>query len=1463
MQWPSCGLRRASLNSFGYGGTNAHVIIDAYQERVTSSTPNLFHPNQTAASSTHGTHEEAGPSPRENQSKHLKQLFLLTHRNKTGAERLAGSLLAYLKDRGEMTPHDLHRLAFTTGVRRTKFDWRIAVMASSANELAGALESHNFEAKKVLPRPQLAFIFTGQGAQWYAMGRELIEHYSVFKKALLLADAYLQSIGASWSVMDELLKDSVDSRVNSAAIGQPLCTAVQCALVDLFYSWGIRPSSVIGHSSGEIAAAYACGSLTLHSALAVSYHRGRLASAKLEQDPKLQGGMLAAGLSEAEAERLISQAPSDKGKAVVACINSPRSVTISGDSSAILWMQSVLNALQIFVRKLGVNTAYHSHHMEIVAPSYLAALQDLSSPKYNKDVDFFSSVTGDILSGEALDANYWVSNMTSPVKFSQALQQLYRAPHNDRTMSVSGLASQETQLLLEIGAHAALAGPVKQTLATIQGSKFQHVATLIRGKDAIDSTLAAAADLTVAGLPLNLEAVNLQDRDLNPQVLSNLPPYPWDHSSGYWHESRLSLNYRKRLSPRHPLLGAPTPDCNSIEPSWRNIIKLVEIPWLLGHKIQSSVVYPAAGYITMAIEAALQRSQLTRPTEAIAEFHLKQVSVDKPLLIPDTAEGIETQFVFRPYNSSALSSSDVWDEFRVFSYSTHDGWSEHCRGLIAAQYRRDKSDVENDRETQFKLANYAMVTSEARRLCQTITDTDKLYECLDANGSHFQNAFKCIEDAMVSGEQSYGHLRVPDTAETMPAGIEHPHVLHPTILDACMQMTAPILFHNGTLGSPMVPTFVEEIVVSNEVPRNAGERLAVHSDLQLSTKKALKARITAYQETAGDPKVPFIQILGLHCTALPVGPSYEDQPNGDLGKYHRFQWDPLESASCDKAGNPDDISTAEAYPTNIARVTLLQPTEVPLATQSLASSLCSMLSQRHVQTDFTTLENALQADGEGSVLICLTEFRGSMLNKLTDGQWNALRNILSSPSRVLWVTQGGAMTITAPESGLINGLARSAMSDNPALHLVTLDVDPQPSSPEDTARTIISVLDKAFDSNESEETIKDKEYVQRGGQLYVPRVVEDDSLKQYLTADTREAECQQQPFIQPRRPLRLEVKTPGLLDSLRFIEDSPAKPILGANELKMQPRCFGVNFRDVMIALGRLEETSIMSSEHSGVITEVGSSLTDNFKVGDRICAWGGTPYASSVTVDGMSAHCIPDEMSFEEAASIPIVYATVFYSLIHLARLQKGESVLIHSAAGGVGQAAIMMAKYLQAEVFVTVGNNEKKALVMSKYGIPEDHIFSSRHLTFGAGISRLTGGKGVDVVLNSIAGDAFHETFRCIAKLGRFIEIGKRDILEDTRLAMGTFNKSVTFASVDLTIVFQHDPQLAKRMIGEVFALLQKGVLQPVQPLNVSPLNDIETAFRLIQAGKHTGKVVLKADERTNVKVSRASTFLDCSNG
>lgn len=299
----------------------------------------------------------------------------------------------------------LDNLAYTLSNRRTFHNWRTAVSAMSRQDMVTAFDAPMLEPQRSHPNQRLSFIFTGQGAQWFGMGRELIGSYQVFKSILTVSDLHFQKLGSSWSLIDELMKPTDTSLVNSAAIGQPICTAIQCALVELLRSWSIKPTSVMGHSSGEIAAAYASGSLLLESALSISYHRGLLAGTILEGNSKIHGAMLAASITETDAELFIKGLGPGMGKVVVACVNSPGNVTLAGDRPAIESLKSIFEARQIFARMLRVGTAYHSHHMELVAASYHDALQDLPKPKPNGSVTFFSSVTSGQMRGEDLDAS--------------------------------------------------------------------------------------------------------------------------------------------------------------------------------------------------------------------------------------------------------------------------------------------------------------------------------------------------------------------------------------------------------------------------------------------------------------------------------------------------------------------------------------------------------------------------------------------------------------------------------------------------------------------------------------------------------------------------------------------------------------------------------------------------------------------------------------------------------------------------------------------------------------------------------------------------------------------------------------------------------------------------------------------------------------------------------------------------
>ena len=229
----------------------------------------------------------------------------------------------------------------------------------------------------------------------------------------------------------------------------------------------------------------------------------------------------------------------------------------------------------------------------------------------------------------------------------------------------------------------------------------------------------------------------------------------------------------------------------------------------------------------------------------------------------------------------------------------------------------------------------------------------------------------------------------------------------------------------------------------------------------------------------------------------------------------------------------------------------------------------------------------------------------------------------------------------------------------------------------------------------------------------------------------------------------------------------------------------------------------------------------------------------------------IPKSLGFTQAASIPVVFCTAYYALLDIGRLSEGESVLIHAAAGGVGQAAIMLAQEAKAEVFVTVGSQDKKALIMEKYQIPESHIFFSRDTSFQLELMAMTKQKGVDVVLNSTAGEILHQSWQCLAPLGRFIEIGKRDLVQNSNLEMGKFVDSVSFSAIDLGVLADTKPRTFKRILTDVLKMYEDNTINTVTPVTVYPMSEIQQAMRQMQSGKHSGKIVIEAGTEDIVQV------------
>lgn len=491
--------------------------------------------------------------------------------------------------------------------------------------------------------------------------------------------------------------------------------------------------------------------------------------------------------------------------------------------------------------------------------------------------------------------------------------------------------------------------------------------------------------------------------------------------------------------------------------------------------------------------------------------------------------------------------------------------------------------------------------------------------------------------------------------------------------------------------------------------------------------------------------------------------------------------------------------------------------------------------------------------GENRVCILIDDPDHPILSRADAAEFEGIKTLCTRSRGLLWLTHGGADECQKPLAGLVPGFLRALRQEYSGKRLGTLDLDPSKSLWDcESVKPITEVFRGLFDYSVNQPG-DDFEFSEREGVIRIPRYIKDTSRnKAVFHQGTASPAPALEAFMQSDRPLRLTVGTTGLLDTLAFDDDPSVLEQLPEDFVEIDPKAFGVNFRDVMVAMGQLK-SRVMGYDCAGVITRVGAvAASQGYRVGDRVSVLLRGHYASRVRIHWTSAVHIPEGMAFDTAASLPTQYVAAYVSLYDNARLQKGETVLIHAATGGVGQAAVMLAQRVGAEVFVTVGTEEKRQFVMQQYGISPDHIFSSRDTSFAPGIMKMTQGKGVDVVLNSLAGTLLQESFNCLAPFGRFVEIGKRDLELNNSLAMEAFTRCVTFSSVDIIALGERKPMEANRILKDVVRLVAEKEVNAVFPISVYPLSDAEKAFRLMQSGKHMGKIVLSVTPDMLVPVS-----------
>ncbi|PHH78323.1 hypothetical protein CDD80_7078 [Ophiocordyceps camponoti-rufipedis] len=826
MPWPELPPntpRRVSVNSFGFGGTNAHAIVENFKGNTAKKMlfgDRFVTPLVVSANSEHS---------------------------------LRGLVDALREKLGSMEDNEeLSRILFTLAERRTQLPLRITFSGPSVQALRKRLEEATTSASDAEPMPflqdvrqpgqrgRIIGVFTGQGAQWPTMGRELLRASAFARSFMTKLEESLALLPEppSWRLTEQCIADTDSSRLGEAVVSQPLCTAVQLIVVELLRRAGVRFSCVVGHSSGEIAAAYAAGFLSAEDAILIAYCRGVCAGLARGSDGQ-RGAMMAAGLSHDEAINLCSQR--FPGRLSVAASNSPSGVTLSGDQDAVHEAVALLQQQGTFNRILKVDTAYHSSHMIPCAGPYVSLLEACKIRPLAGDpsCEWFSSVIGQRMDGSRhaglLSAEYWKENMIKPVFFTQAIELVARK------------SALPCHVALEIGPHPALKGPFGQTLKQTMGAQLPYQATLVRGVDDVE---ALSNTLGFLWSCLGSDAVDMvsyaeafSSANITRCLATDMPSYPWDHTQSFWRESAKSVRFRFRKQPPHPLLGVRSTEDSADEFRWLNTLRLSDLPWLEGHKVEQQVIYPAAGYLVMAMEAAkaLEESKHVRHVE------LYDVSISSAVQLRYDSPGVDTLFTLRLCERQADLRTAQWACYS--SPATADNsWKCNASGWLRVEFGPPIAD------------NSALLPPRnvaASRL--NVVDMERFYTCLRGIGLDYTGEFKHLHG--VRRRSGMATAKAVYTAPRFPA------IIHPALLDSAFQtlFAAYCWPDDGSLLVPFVPTSLRSLRLINMSESPDGEQLDIDAYLTDSRDRDLAADIDVFAASSGRP---LMQLQGLTCTSL-------------------------------------------------------------------------------------------------------------------------------------------------------------------------------------------------------------------------------------------------------------------------------------------------------------------------------------------------------------------------------------------------------------------------------------------------------------------------------------------------------------------------------------------------------------------------------------------------------------------
>ena len=1625
--WPKNRLKRASVTSAGFGGTNGHCVIDhVHNVMPLYLKPGIVSQRMKELSGTHGHatngisgHATNGANGHSwngidgygaNETKHQLQHCPVTDAQNmimkpdAGTRQLVAlpfsahnqaSLKANMNALFQVIHrHSMADVAYTLAAKRSRFTQR-AFCIVDKDQVVQAELGQDAKVFSSLQPVHVGFVFTGQGAQWHAMGAELFE-YAVFRNTISYLDAILGIFPhpVSWKIADVLSGKCEKDLVQVSAVSQTVCTALQIGLVDLLASWSIRPAGTVGHSSGEMAAAYAAGRITAAEAITAAYYRGYMVSKN-----KQEGAMLAVGIGLDQGVKYIQEAGLEE-KVKIAAINSPASITMSGDAEAIEELSAKMTQEAIFNRILRTGgLAYHSHHMLPLGHAYTEAVDGgkkileengIHDESQNyPSIPWFSSVgpgKAMIMPGQRVPTSYWRANLESPVRFTEALSNL---------LSLQGL---EIGAVIEIGPHPALKSPVAQIVKAL-GKTVPHLASLKRAEDGRRSLLELAGTLFALNANVNLVAVNAVDERIGGKLAHgstaiDLPPYQYTYGPIKYHESRLSKEYRLRKVPRHDLLGSKIAGTTRLRPQWRQMLRLKDLPWLDDHRVPPHVLHPGAAHIVMAMLAAEQAYNEFPGALPITGITLRNVSIKKTLVVPEDDHGIEIVLSME-LEDGATAKSPVWASFSISSVVRDtEQWTEHCSGLAKVEV------------AAFEQGSPIDTTMDGR-----IVDAETWYKRFAEMGLQFGPSFQGYSDIRADPIKNVASakLALNTTAGMFPGG-ESDYPIHPASLDLVIRLG--LMACNGgqaETGSVQLPIHLDQmrfksgglhglqwatglargelrglrgayaqlqmlnekgdvildvdnmrfIDLANEQQSSSAvnqakkaysspfNRLVWRPDIRTLRKEQSSAVFCASEDKTGaftqlsnifdlmghaNPNLRVIQLrasndLGASQTVLKtlVGSNgikrYREYLMTDISQDlltpSRSEFRDINYSVLDIEKHPLEqgfqpiydivlsVNAVSASPSMQkalencekllrpgGKLVLLEPTERDWDEAMLKAGFGSGAELVVNEHDFTLIMGTrrdieMQHGGRSPVVYLLHDAKGApaLLNHLAqefgqrglstktipfDDARDALlpnsrvvafldgENLLLSPDQhriglfqylattttsMIWLTSCGIVKGCNPDGAFVSGLLRTLGSENPAGHFLSVDIDAQDFqlSDKELGELAHCLVDKELALHpENGDNEVNREFVWQDGCLWVSRIVPDGKLQGYAEAVSTpdEHELDMIP-LSAQGPVRAAFGTAGILTSLYFRPYLELLQPLPQDWIEVKVLAVGLNWKDLGLCTGRFDQNNL-SNEYCGIVTKRGPDVS-HVGVGDRVYGMGKGHFGNYTHVPAALAHKLRPDVDAVEAATMPLVYMTAVYAFEHVTRLRKGQKVLIQSASGGLGLAAIQLARAKGAEIFVTAGTALKTRYLTEQMGIPLTHVFSSRDSTDLKRMIRVTRNGGFDVILSNSQGNMLYESIKALAPLGHLIDIGRLDVTTSKTIALELFQKSASFTSFDLGLVVERDVELGRELIQSVDEYYTAGRIGPVRPYTASDVSQLGQTLLRLSKGTHIGKMVV----------------------